>query len=98
MDVDKLSFTGSVRTARALLKASAESNLKRISLELGGKNPNIIFPDCFASRVSREAALRSALWGIFANKGEVCSGGLACCFTVRYTTNFLMLLWKGLRP
>jgi acyl-CoA reductase-like NAD-dependent aldehyde dehydrogenase len=70
MDVDKLSFTGSVRTARALLKASAESNLKRISLELGGKNPNIIFPDC-----DMEAALRSALWGIFANKGEVCSAG-----------------------
>jgi aldehyde dehydrogenase (NAD+) len=70
MDVDKLSFTGSVRTARALLKASAESNLKRISLELGGKNPNIIFPDC-----DMDAALRSALWGIFANKGEVCSAG-----------------------
>jgi aldehyde dehydrogenase (NAD+) len=70
MDVDKLSFTGSVRTARALLKASAESNLKRISLELGGKNPNIIFPDC-----DMEAALRSALSGIFANKGEVCSAG-----------------------
>jgi acyl-CoA reductase-like NAD-dependent aldehyde dehydrogenase len=70
MDVDKLSFTGSIRTARALLQASAESNLKRISLELGGKNPNIIFPDC-----NKEAALRSALWGIFANKGEVCSAG-----------------------
>jgi acyl-CoA reductase-like NAD-dependent aldehyde dehydrogenase len=70
MDVDKLSFTGSIRTARALLKASAESNLKRISLELGGKNPNIVFPDC-----NWDAALRSALWGIFANKGEVCSAG-----------------------
>jgi aldehyde dehydrogenase (NAD+) len=70
MDVDKISFTGSIRTARALLKASAESNLKRISLELGGKNPNIIFPDC-----NMESALKSALWGIFANKGEVCSAG-----------------------
>jgi aldehyde dehydrogenase (NAD+) len=70
MDVDKLSFTGGVRTARSLLKASAESNLKRVSLELGGKNPNIVFPDC-----NVEAALRSALWGIFANKGEVCSAG-----------------------
>jgi acyl-CoA reductase-like NAD-dependent aldehyde dehydrogenase len=70
MDVDKISFTGSIRTARALLKASAESNLKRVSLELGGKNPNIIFPDC-----DMEAALRSALWGAFANKGEVCSAG-----------------------
>src|SRR5271168_303487 len=43
MDVDKISFTGSTRTGRALLKASAESNLKRVSLELGGKSPNIVF-------------------------------------------------------
>ncbi|MFN0171446.1 MAG: aldehyde dehydrogenase family protein, partial [Bryobacteraceae bacterium] len=45
MDVDKIAFTGSTRTGRALLKASAESNLKRVSLELGGKSPNIVFPD-----------------------------------------------------
>lgn len=70
MDVDKISFTGSIRTARALLKASAESNLKRVSLELGGKSPNIVFPDC-----NMEAALKSAFWGIFANKGEICSAG-----------------------
>jgi len=70
MDVDKISFTGSIRTARRLLVASAESNLKRISLELGGKSPNIIFPDC-----DFEAAVKAAFWGIFANKGEVCSAG-----------------------
>jgi acyl-CoA reductase-like NAD-dependent aldehyde dehydrogenase len=70
MDVDKISFTGSIRTARALLKASAESNLKRVSLELGGKSPNIIFPDA-----NLDAAVKSAFWGIFANKGEVCSAG-----------------------
>ncbi len=68
MDVDKISFTGSIRTARRLLQASGESNLKRLSLELGGKSPNIIFPDC-----NVEAALKSAFWGIFANKGEICS-------------------------
>jgi aldehyde dehydrogenase (NAD+) len=68
MDVDKISFTGSIRTARRLLAASGESNLKRLSLELGGKSPNIIFPDC-----DMEAALKSAFWGIFANKGEICS-------------------------
>ena len=68
MDVDKISFTGSIRTARRLLTASGESNLKRLSLELGGKSPNIIFPDC-----DLEAALKSAFWGIFANKGEICS-------------------------
>ncbi len=70
MDVDKISFTGSIRTARALLKASAETNLKRLSLELGGKSPNIIFPDA-----DLDAALQAAFWGIFANKGEVCSAG-----------------------
>jgi aldehyde dehydrogenase (NAD+) len=70
MDVDKISFTGSTRTGRALLKASAESNLKRVSLELGGKSPNIVFPDC-----DMDAAMKSAFWGIFSNKGEICSAG-----------------------
>ena len=70
MDVDKISFTGSIRTARRLLAASGESNLKRLSLELGGKSPNIIFPDC-----DMDAALKAAFWGIFANKGEICSAG-----------------------
>jgi acyl-CoA reductase-like NAD-dependent aldehyde dehydrogenase len=70
MDVDKIAFTGSVRTARALMKASGESNLKRLSLELGGKSPNIIFPDA-----DLERAQKAAFWGIYANKGEVCSAG-----------------------
>ena len=70
MDVDKISFTGSIRTARALLKASSESNLKRLTLELGGKNPNIVFPDA-----DLDAAVQSAFSGIFANKGEVCNSG-----------------------
>lgn len=70
MDVDKIAFTGSTRTGRALLKASAESNLKRVSLELGGKSPNIVFPDA-----DIENALKGAFWGIFTNKGEICSAG-----------------------
>ncbi len=70
MDVDKLSFTGSVRTARLLLRASGESNLKRVSLELGGKSPNIIFADA-----DFDAAVTSAFKAIFNNKGEVCSAG-----------------------
>ncbi len=69
-DVDKIAFTGSIRTARSLLKASAESNLKRLSLELGGKSPNIIFPDADLDR-----AQNASFWGIYANKGEVCSAG-----------------------
>lgn len=70
MDVDKIAFTGSIRSARALLKASSESNLKRLSLELGGKSPNVIFPDA-----DLDAALPAAFWAIYANKGEVCSAG-----------------------
>ncbi len=70
MDVDKIAFTGSIRTARALLKASSESNLKPLSLELGGKSPNIIFSDA-----NLERAMKAAFWGIYANKGEVCSAG-----------------------
>lgn len=70
MDVDKIAFTGSTRTGRALMKASAESNLKRLSLELGGKSPNIIFADADFDR-----AEKAAFWGVYANKGEVCSAG-----------------------
>jgi acyl-CoA reductase-like NAD-dependent aldehyde dehydrogenase len=67
-DVDKISFTGSVATARKLLQNSAVSNLKRLSLELGGKSPNIVFPDA-----DFDAAVRAALWGVFGNKGEMCT-------------------------
>jgi aldehyde dehydrogenase (NAD+) len=70
MDIDKISFTGSTRTARRLMAASGESNLKRLSLELGGKSPNIIFPDA-----DMDAAIKTSFWGIFANKGEICSAG-----------------------
>lgn len=68
MRVDKLAFTGSATTARALLKASADSNLKKLSLELGGKSPLVVFPDA-----DLDAAAQAAFWGVFANKGEVCS-------------------------
>ncbi len=68
--VDKVSFTGSVRTARRLLVASAETNLKKLSLELGGKSPQIILPDADFDR-----AVDACFWGIFGNKGEVCNAG-----------------------
>ncbi|MFN0063187.1 MAG: aldehyde dehydrogenase family protein [Myxococcaceae bacterium] len=68
--VDKISFTGSSRTARRLLHASADTNLKKLSLELGGKSPQIIFADADFS-----AAIDACFWGIFGNKGEVCNAG-----------------------
>ncbi|MBI3183411.1 MAG: aldehyde dehydrogenase family protein [Myxococcales bacterium] len=69
-DVDKISFTGSTRTARRLLRASAETNLKKLTLELGGKSPQIILPDA-----DFEEASKACFWGIFSNKGEVCNAG-----------------------
>lgn len=71
MDVDVLTFTGSGPVGRLLLKASADSNLKRIYLELGGKSPNIVFSD---APDLAHAAKVSAL-GIFRNSGQVCVAG-----------------------
>jgi len=67
--IDKVAFTGDTSTGRAIMRGSAES-LKRITLELGGKSPNIVFPDA-----DLEAALRGATTGIFYGKGEVCAAG-----------------------
>lgn len=71
MDVDILTFTGSGPVGRALLQASAESNLKRVYLELGGKSPNVVFAD---APDLAHAAKVSAL-GIFRNSGQVCVAG-----------------------
>lgn len=67
--VDKVAFTGGTVTGKKIMQA-ATGNLKRISLELGGKNPNIVFADC-----DPEMAIDGALFGAFANQGEVCSAG-----------------------
>ncbi len=69
MLVDKIAFTGGTVTGRKVMTA-ATSNIKKISLELGGKNPNVVFADA-----DFEAAVDGALFGAFANQGEVCSAG-----------------------
>jgi acyl-CoA reductase-like NAD-dependent aldehyde dehydrogenase len=68
-DVDKVTFTGSTEVGRLLVHASA-GNLKRLSLELGGKSPNIVFADA-----DLEAALKGVFMGIFFCQGEICSAG-----------------------
>jgi gamma-glutamyl-gamma-aminobutyraldehyde dehydrogenase len=68
-DVDVLAFTGSTAVGRHFLRYAADSNLKRVWLELGGKSPNIILPD--APDLERAAA--TAAWGIFFNQGEMCT-------------------------
>ncbi len=68
-DVDKIAFTGSLGTAQKIIQASA-GNLKRLSLELGGKSPNIVFADADV-----EEAVAGAVGGVFANSGQICSAG-----------------------
>ncbi len=68
-DIDKVAFTGSGEVGRLILKASA-GNLKRVSLELGGKSPNIIFPDADMSQ-----AVPTSMMGVFFNSGQVCCAG-----------------------
>ena len=68
-DVDKITFTGSPAVGREILRGAA-GNLKRVTLELGGKSANIIFPDA-----DIDAAVRAAGSGIFFNTGQVCSAG-----------------------
>lgn len=69
-DVNKLSFTGSTEVGQFIIQGSGKSNLKRVTLELGGKSPNIIFPDAdldYAVEVSHQA--------VMANMGQVCCAG-----------------------
>src|SRR5271169_5899287 len=68
-DIDKVAFTGSTEVGKIILKASA-GNLKRVSLELGGKSPNIIFPDA-----DLKEAVPTSMMGVFFNSGQVCCAG-----------------------
>lgn len=73
--IDKLSFTGSGSVGRQILKASAESNLKRVTLELGGKSPMIVFPDAVATNSQLEKVAGELSWAIFTNAGQNCCAG-----------------------
>jgi 4-(gamma-glutamylamino)butanal dehydrogenase len=67
-DVDVVAFTGSTEVGRHFLRYAADSNLKRVYLECGGKAPNIVLADADVA-----AAARTAAWGIFFNSGEMCT-------------------------
>jgi betaine-aldehyde dehydrogenase len=67
--VDKIAFTGSASVGKIIVKGAADT-LKRVTLELGGKSPNVFFADA-----DWEAAVDGALFGVFINQGEVCSAG-----------------------
>lgn len=68
--IKKIAFTGSTATGRHIMKAAAESNLKKVTLELGGKSPNIVFNDANVKNT-----VQSLITGIFFNSGEVCCAG-----------------------
>ena len=70
MDVDKIAFTGSTVVGRTILKAAASSNLKKVTLELGGKSPNIVFEDA-----DIDNAISWVNFGVFFNHGQTCCAG-----------------------
>ncbi|MGE0491889.1 MAG: aldehyde dehydrogenase [Vulcanimicrobiota bacterium] len=70
-DIDGVAFTGSAEIGKLFMQYSGQSNMKRVSLECGGKSPHIILADCH----DLDAAARSAAFGIFFNQGEVCNAG-----------------------
>lgn len=70
MDIDKVAFTGSTVVGRTIMKAAAGSNLKKVTLELGGKSPNIVFDDA-----NIENAISWVNFGIFFNHGQCCCAG-----------------------
>ena len=70
MDVDKVAFTGSTEVGHLIMKAAAETNLKRVTLELGGKSPNIVFADA-----EMESAVEGSHFALFFNQGQCCCAG-----------------------
>ena len=71
-DVDKVAFTGSTEVGKLIVAASGASNLKKLTLELGGKSPNIVFDD------AEDGAIEGAANAIFFNHGQCCVAGSGC--------------------
>jgi acyl-CoA reductase-like NAD-dependent aldehyde dehydrogenase len=69
-DVDMVSFTGSTEVGKLMLRYAGESNLKRVSLECGGKSPHVVLADA-----DIDAAADAIAWGIYYNAGETCNAG-----------------------
>jgi betaine-aldehyde dehydrogenase len=88
-DVDKVAFTGGTDTGRAIIKGAATSNLKKVTLELGGKSPNVFFDDA-----DLDAAIDGALFGLFINQGEVCSAGSRILVQKSFHNKFMTALVK----
>jgi acyl-CoA reductase-like NAD-dependent aldehyde dehydrogenase len=88
MDVDKVTFTGSTEVGKVLLQYAGESNMKPVSLECGGKSPQIVLADA----PSIEDAAKAAARGIFYNQGEVCNAGSRLLVDRRIADDFVTLV------
>ncbi len=84
--VDKVAFTGSTASGKAVMRAAA-NNVKKLSLELGGKSPNIVFPDA-----PIDAAVAGAFFGIYLNSGQVCQAGSRLLVSNRVKDEFVTKL------
>jgi acyl-CoA reductase-like NAD-dependent aldehyde dehydrogenase len=85
MDVDGIAFTGSTATGRSIMQYAGQSNLKRVSLECGGKSPNIVLADYD----DLDRAAKAAAFAIFFNQGEMCSAGSRLLVQERIRDAFL---------
>ncbi|HDX8950088.1 TPA: aldehyde dehydrogenase PuuC [Klebsiella oxytoca] len=96
-DVEVITFTGSTRTGKQLLKDAGDSNMKRVWLEAGGKSGNIVFADC----PDLQKAVNATAGGIFYNQGQVCIAGTRLLLEESIADRFLDLLKeqaKGWQP
>ena len=96
-DVEVITFTGSTRTGKQLLKDAGDSNMKRVWLEAGGKSANIVFADC----PDLQKAVNATAGGIFYNQGQVCIAGTRLLLEESIADRFLDLLKeqaKGWQP
>ena len=89
--VDKVAFTGSAAVGKIIVKSAADT-LKRVTLELGGKSPNIFFTDA-----DWEASVDGALFGVFINQGEVCSAGSRILVEKKIYTKFVEAMTEKAR-
>jgi len=94
MDVDKLGFTGSTEVGKLFLKYSGDSNMKRVSLECGGKSPNIIFADA----PDLDLAAKQAADGMFFNSGQVCDAPSRLLIEKSVKNEFLEKLVEYSKP
>ena len=92
MDIDKVAFTGSTVTGRAILRAATDSNLNKVTLGLGSKSPNIIFPDA-----DLEKAIDWSAWGINMNRGQTCHAGTRIYLQEDIYDKFTKLLFARMK-